>query len=221
MINLVDEFVVLDDVQYTRRDWRNRNRIKTPQGVAWITVPVKAKGRYLQRIDETLVSDPSWAQRHWRTLQMSYAHTAHYGTVSEQLRDLFVGRSDEHLSAINSRFTRRICDLLGIRTRITSSADYGSEGVASDRILELCRRVGATRYVSGPAAAAYLDVDAFNAAGVEVSYLDYGGYSEYPQPFPPFVHAVSIVDLLFSTGLQDAPRYMKSFDRDNNCLRAA
>lgn len=211
MINLVDEFIVLDDVQYTRRDWRNRNRVKTPQGSVWLTIPVRVKGRYLQRIDETEVSDARWAQRHWRTLETSYAHSEHFDESAERLADLFVGQEGELLTDVNARFTRRLCELLGITTTITRSTDYGSEGRRSDRILDLCQRAGATHYVSGPAAAAYLDADAFAEAGVRLSYLDYASYPEYPQPYPPFEHAVSVVDLLFSVGAAQAPSYMKSF----------
>src|ERR1700759_1995113 len=78
LINSVDEFVLYDDVQYTRRDWRNRNLIKTPQGLQWLTIPVSVKGKFTQKINETVVTDLSWPTRHWRTLIGNYSHAAHF-----------------------------------------------------------------------------------------------------------------------------------------------
>ena len=86
LINLVDEFILYDDRQYTRRDWRNRNRIKTPQGSQWLTIPVEVKGRYDQRIDETRISDPDWAEQHWKTLTHNYASAPHFDDYGERLR---------------------------------------------------------------------------------------------------------------------------------------
>src|SRR5207247_7567499 len=101
-------------------------------------------------------------------------------------------------------------DELGITTTITSSADYGMPGDGSERVLALCRASGAETYLSGPRARAYLDEAAFSAAGVEIAYMDYSGYPEYPQVHPPFDHYVSVLDLLFNVGT-DAPRYLKSW----------
>src|SRR4051812_8378856 len=89
LINAVDEFILYDDMQYTRRDWRNRNKIKTPQGPIWITIPLQVKGRYHQRIDEMLVSDPAWAANHWKTLAHNYAAAPCFGEVAEWLQPLY------------------------------------------------------------------------------------------------------------------------------------
>ena len=94
LINLVDEFILYDDRQYTRRDWRNRNRIKTAQGSQWLTIPVEVKGRYDQRIDETLISDPGWAEKHWKTLTHSYASAPHFDEYREAFEALYDGASD-------------------------------------------------------------------------------------------------------------------------------
>ena len=210
MVNLVDEFVVYDSVQYTRRDWRNRNRIKTPQGSRWLTIPVEAKGNYLQRIAETRVSDPHWARRHWRTVSHNYARAPFFDEHRVWLEELYLGCNDVLLSAINERFLRGICNLLGITTPIFRSPDAEPGGERTERLVQLCERASATEYVSGPAARSYLDEDRFARAGIAVTYLDYSGYPEYPQLFPPFEHEVSLLDLILNTG-PDAPRYMKSF----------
>ena len=203
-----DELILLDHVQYTRRDWRNRNRIKTRDGPRWLTIPVETKGRYTQRIDETRVSDPSWPERHWRTIEQSYARSERFAEHGGALERLFLETDEPLLSRVNHRFLTAICHLLGIRTTISWSTDYRPEGRRTDALLSLCRQAGATHYLSGPSARAYLDESRFDEAGVAVRWMDYSGYPQYPQPYPPFVHDVSIVDLLLNTGT-DAPRYLK------------
>ena len=211
LMNSVDEFILYDDAQYTRRDWRNRNRIKTPHGAQWMTIPVLVKGRYHQRINETVVSDGSWARDHWDRLSHSYGRAVHFRAYREVVREWYeaAGRQS-FLSQVNHTFLCGIFELLGIRARITWSMDYELADGRTERLVGLCKQARAGTYVSGPAARAYLDESLFAAEGIDVRYIDYGGYPEYPQPFPPFEHAVTVLDLLFSTG-PDAPRYMKSF----------
>jgi WbqC-like protein family len=211
LINLADEFVLLDDRQYTRRDWRNRNRIKSPQGTQWLTIPVRVKGRYTQRIDETVVDDPDWAKRHWATIQHSYARAPYFERYRSFLSDLYRDAGDPRLSAVNRHFIEALCEELGIFTKLSWSTDYEVEGDRADRILALCRATGADIYVSGPAARSYLDVASFARSGIEVRFIDYSGYREYPQLNGPFEHEVSVIDLLLSVG-PEARRFMKSFD---------
>jgi hypothetical protein len=207
LMNSVDEFIILDSVQYTRRDWRNRNRLKSPTGVRWLTIPVQVKGRYLQNIDETIVSDPNWAVKHWSTLLSWYRRAPSFERYSPLLERLYLGIHERHLSRINRRFLETLRDLLHISTPITSSEDYPCEQERSERLLAICHAAGAGRYVSGPSARAYLDEERFREEGVEVTWMSYDGYPEYEQLYPPFDHRVSVLDLLFSVG-EDAPRYM-------------
>jgi WbqC-like protein family len=207
LMNAVDEFILYDDVQYTRRDWRNRNRLKSPNGVCWLTIPVQVKGRYHQRIDETLVSDPAWAARHWSTLVAWYGHAPFFQRYRPVLEELYLRTTEQHLSQINRRFLDALREMLGISTRLSWSSDYPSTGDKTDRLLEICRGAGANRYLSGPSAQAYLDVDRFHNAGVDVKWMSYEGYPEYQQLHPPFDHYVSALDLLLSVG-DEAPNYM-------------
>jgi hypothetical protein len=208
LIARVDEFILYDDMQFTRRDWRNRNRIKTPQGSQWLTIPVESKGRYHQRIDETVISDPRWTDRHWKTIAHNYAGARCFADLREQLETLYRQATDRRLSAINRHFLEGIKDLLGIKTTLSWSTDYEVEGTKTHRLVALCQAAEATHYVSGPRARSYLDEGAFAAAGIGLSYFDYSDYPEYDQPHPPFDHAVTILDLILSTGPQ-APRYLK------------
>jgi hypothetical protein len=201
LIDQVDEFVLLDDAQYTRRDWRNRNRVKTPHGTQWLTIPVHVKGRYLQRIDETLVSDPAWAERHWKTLHHVYASAPCFDAVGGAIEEAYAGVADEpRLSVVNRGLLEAIFPLLGIDTTLSWSSDYPGDGQRTDRLLEICLAAGASEYVSGPAARAYLDESAFDAHAIAVSWMDYGNYPEYDQLYPPFEHTVSVLDVLFHLG---------------------
>ena len=211
LINLVDEFILYEDRQYTRRDWRNRNRIKTPQGSQWLTIPVEVKGRYEQRIDEAMISDPGWADSHWKTLVQNYSPAPFFDDYRERLEALYRAIDDPRLSAVNRAFLEELCAILTIETKLSSSTDYGVSGAKTPRLVSLCLAAGATAYLSGPSARAYIEENLFEEAGVELEYMDYSGYAEYPQLHGPFDHAVTVLDLLFNTG-PDATRFMKSFE---------
>jgi hypothetical protein len=210
LINSVDEFILYDDVQYTIRDWRNRNIIKTSSGPLWLTIPVQVKGKYLQKIKDTRISDPTWGRKHWASIMHSYSRARYFPMQKELFEELYLQADDELLSQINYRFIVAICRLLGIRTTISWSMDYKLIGDKTERLVHLCQQACATVYLSGPAAKAYLNEDSFRSEGIAVSYMDYSGYPEYGQLFPPFQSQVSIIDLIFNEG-SDATRYMKSF----------
>jgi hypothetical protein len=211
LINLVDLFVLFDDAQFTRRDWRNRNLIKTPSGLKWLTIPVETKGKFLQKISETRVSDADWSTRHWKTLVGHYSRAPHFADLRAGFETLYTGLDEPFLSRINHRFISEINRILGIRTPLRWSSEFDLTGAnPSERILGICRQAGAGLYLSGPAAKGYLDEELFRRAGVAVEWMDYDGYPEYRQLHGPFQHGVSVLDLLFCEG-PHAPRFMKSF----------
>jgi hypothetical protein len=208
LIRSVDEFILLDDVQYTRRDWRNRNQIKTPDGSMWLTIPVECKGKYTQKIRDTVVTDATWAAAHWKTIRNFYARARYFPEYRDRFEELYTGCSLRHLSEINHRFLAAMCQILDIRTKIRWSSDYELAEGKTDRLLHLCRQAGASVYLSGPAAKAYIDLDAFAQGGIEVRFADYSAYPEYRQLYPPFRHDVSIIDLVLNEG-PNATAYMK------------
>ncbi len=212
MINSVDEFVLFDDMQYTRRDWRNRNKIKTSQGVVWLTIPVSVKGKYLQKIGETTVSDPTWAEKHWRSLEVNYARAEYFPKYQSIFQNLYTLAGKEgYLSKVNFLFIKAACEILNIKTKISWSTDYETSEGKTQRLVSICKQAGAENYLSGPAAKSYLDETQFAREGIEIAYMDYNNYSEYKQLFPPFEHFVSILDLIFNVGPY-ATQYMKSFN---------
>ena len=207
LIRSVDEFVLYDDAQFTRRDWRNRNRIKTADGLKWLTVPVEMKGKYGQAIKDTRISDPSWGEKHWKSLVQAYSNAPCFSQCAARIEEVYQDASDEALSQINYRFLAAICGILGIDTKITWSMDYAATSRKSDRVLDICRQAGATEYLSGPSARAYLDESLFEEAGIDVIWMEYDGYPEYDQLHPPFEHHVTALDLIFHTGT-NAPDHM-------------
>nr|WP_205019774.1 WbqC family protein [Paraburkholderia azotifigens] len=208
MIGSVDEFILYDDMQYTRRDWRNRNQIKTAQGLLWLTVPVKVKGKYLQTIRETEIDDQRWRSDHWKALQQNYRRAPYFEQIAAALEPYYLDREFTHLSELNRALTEEICKLLDITTTLKWSWDYTLADGKTERLVDLCKQAGATTYISGPAARDYIEPELFEAAGIELRYCDYSGYAEYPQLWGEFQHSVSVLDLLFNCG-PDARQYMK------------
>jgi len=206
IIHDVDEFIFYDDVQYTKNDWRNRNRIKTPAGPKWLTIPV---GQRLNRlVSDVALPESDWAREHWHQLEAAYADTPHFETFRPVFEEIWLGTTWRSLSDLNQHLIRTIShQLLGLRTLFRDSRDFVLRGRKQDRLLELLKLVEADAYVSGPSARSYLDPERFAAARIELVWKDYSAYPEYPQMYPPFLHEVTVLDLLFHTGT-DAPRYI-------------
>ena len=206
LIHDADLFIFLDDVQYTKNDWRNRNRIKGPNGTHWITIPVG--GSTSQRVCDVMLPAGSWAKKHWHALSQSYGGCPHFATYASLLQEAITRPGHLTLSEFNQFLIRLIArEILGIPVHFLSSSELPVHGVGQDRVLALLAAVGATTYISGPAGKHYLDERRFSDAGIKLVWKDYSGYPEYPQPYPPFEHAVSIVDVLFAAG-PEAPKYI-------------
>lgn len=208
LIDSVDEFVLYDSVQFTRRDWRNRNRIKTPHGIKWLTIPVISKGKYNCSINEIRVADGNWARQHWATIQHVYAKSEFFSKYSGTFRDLYLNNDHEFLSQINHRFIAKISEILGITTRLSIHSDDADTLEKNKRLINICRDRKATEYVSGPSASTYLDNELFETAGLKLSYMDYSNYPEYNQLYGEFDHNVSVIDLIFNVGPK-APDFVK------------
>ena len=208
MIATVDELILYDDMQYTRRDWRNRNQIKTPQGVQFLTVPVQVKGKYDQKIKDTLIDVCDWAIVHWKTLAQNYLRAPHFDEVAIWLEPLYLTESYTHISQLNRRFIEAVCQYLEIKTVITNSWDYTLGEGKTERLADLCKQAGGTEYISGPSAKDYVDESIFTDMNIKLTWFDYAGYPEYPQLWGEFTHGVTILDLLFNCG-KDASRYMR------------
>lgn len=211
LINSVDDFVIYDDTQYTRRDWRNRNKIKTADGIKWLTIPVEVKGKYFQKINETIVLDRAWAKTHWRTISQSYSKAKFFQDYKNIFEDFYMNVQEDHLSLINCRLIQLVSSILGIKTKITWSSSYELIEGQTEKLLSICQQSGANVYLSGPLAKGYFDESLAEKMGIQVEWMDYSGYPEYQQLYPPFEHGVTILDLIFNEG-PNATTFMKSFE---------
>jgi hypothetical protein len=206
LIASVDEFIIYDDVQFTKNDWRNRNKIKSPRGLEWLSIPV---GQNIsRRICDVVLPATNWRQQHWNKLREAYKKCQYYNQVAAMLAPFYQSTQIETLTEFNRALIEAICSYLGITTKISYAWDYPSVAGKTERLVDLCRQAGASEYISGPSAKAYLDEPLFPASGINVRWFDYSGYPQYTQLFGNFEHGVSVVDLLFNCG-NESPKYMR------------
>jgi len=178
----------------------------------WLTIPVKTKGRYFQKIKDTVIFDPGWKHKHWKLIVRNYSKAKYFKTHKDFFEDLYLSTNDNFLSKVNHRFLIAICGILGINTKLSWSMDYHPIERRTERLVDLCRQTGATEYLTGPAAKSYLDESLFVAEGIRVLWMNYSGYPMYRQLYnPPFIHEVSIIDLIMNEGPEGAKRFMLSY----------
>jgi len=198
LINRVDDFVIYDEVQFTKNSWRNRNKIIASSNLVWLTVPVVHD--FGQRISDVKIVNSSWGAKHWKTISQAYSKSSAFPKYAKTFEDLYVSIQDEsYLSVINRKFIDRVCGLLNINTRLCSSVDIPRKSnERNERILEICLSKNADIYLSSPVAKIYLDVALFEKNGIQVEWMDYSSYEQYHQNSKEFVHEVSILDLIFN-----------------------
>jgi WbqC-like protein family len=207
VIERCQAFVFLDSVQFTRRDWRTRNAIKTSTGRLWLSVPVKQKGNSRASIDAIEIADPDWNRRHLRSIEVAYSRASAYDAVFPALVEMFHAvEAISSLSALNQHLTRAICGLLEIKTPLFRDIDLLPRARLeamnpTERLVNLTKAADGSEYLSGPSARNYLDEGAFRAAGLTVAWMDYSAcIIPYPQLWNGFEPAVSIVDPLLNLG---------------------
>lgn len=201
-IQKADVFVFYDDVQYDRGGWRNRNRVKTPNGPVWLTVPVDKKGSVETGAPINTIRinwNRPWTKSHWTTIRQAYQKAPFFETYREVLEDIY-GRRPELLADFTIETTIEIAGILGLADkRFLRSSQLTAAGVKTDRLVSILQQVGATHYISGPSARAYLEEEKLAAAGISLEYIQYD-YQPYRQLYPPFEPQMSILDLLMMTG---------------------
>jgi hypothetical protein len=200
LIGRCDEYVVLDGAQYVKRHWHNRNRIMTPSGPIWLTIPVATKSRFEQPIDEVGFAEP-WADKHWRSIELAYRKSPFFAKEAPALKATYEAAERlDRLTDVNMLFLNVLMARLDISTSMVRDSEFSPQGARTERLLDICIKAGATKYLSGPSAREYFDESSFAAVGISVDWMSYGPYETYPQRGPTFDHAVSVIDLLFATG---------------------
>lgn len=199
LIASVDEFIIYDEVQFTRRDWRNRNRIKTPNGTSWLTIPVETKGGYFQSIQNTRISQNNWREKHLASLAHNYRRAPYYNELKNFTETVY-SQDSNNLSEVNIHIIKEICGFFEIKTKINLSSNYELSGDKSEKLASICEQSGADVYISGPNAKNYLDYQVFKKRKIKVDWFNYENYPVYQQLWGDFEHSVTILDLLYNCG---------------------
>ena len=200
--------VVYDDMQYTKRDWRNRNKIITPNGPNWLSIPVKVSGKFNQKINETEVSDINWGEEHWNLIQINYKNSPYFKEYGEHFKELYLNSKLDKLTDINIMFLKRCMDLLDIKIDVIDSREFELVGDKTEKLVNVCKDLNAVEYFTGPAAKNYMDESLFEKENIKVSYYDLTNFPEYKQQWDGFEHGVSILDMFFNLG----PNTIKYFN---------
>lgn len=207
LIAAVDEFILYDDMQFTKNDWRNRNKIKTPKGLEWLSIPVGSD--ISRKIREVALPENDWQAKHLKSLDINYGRAPYFDEIMGLIKPIYNNGNIKTLSAFNRALIECVCGYLNIKTKISYSWDYALGEGKSERLVNLCQQANAQLYVSGPAAKDYLDTQLFEQSSIKVEWFDYAGYQEYPQLWGAFEHGVTVLDMLFNCG-SSARNYMKN-----------
>ena len=216
LLNSCNEYIILDDVQFTRRDWRNRNIIRVSNEKKWLTIPLENKGQYKKaRILEMKISDPDWSTKHYKLISSAYKAADFWPETAQVLVTLYKKTSCFiKLTDINRLFLEEMCRLLKINCKISISTDYYSlqeldRFNPSERLSSLARASGSSIYLSGPAAKSYLDLQIFKQVNIKVKYANYERISGQAAKTNDYFNTHSIVDTLANFGLQQTNEILR------------
>jgi hypothetical protein len=204
IIHSADVFIFHDNLQYTKQDWRNRNYIKSIHGGRLLlTVPIQ-KHSSQALIQEVSVCDDGCNKRHLGAIEAHYSKSKYFTEIQSLLKDFYTHKTWASLSEMNQFMIRRICDYLGIKTKFLNAGDLHVTGVKTERLIRLLKEVGASSYISGPSGRQYIDERLFEKEKITLIYKNYSDYPEYLQSSKPFIHEVSIIDVLMNRGQDSA-----------------
>jgi len=198
-IRQADTFVILDNVQFRKNYFQNRNRIRTQQGWTWLTVPVLAKGKLGQLIQDTQINNAvNWQSKVWKSIFYAYNKAPFFDQHSSFLKQVY-DKPWTHLADLNEEIIRYISHGLGIQVKIIRASTLSSTGKGTDLLLEICHKLEADTYLSGISGKDYLEETKFAEQGIKVIYQEFY-HPIYKQLYEPFIPGMSIIDLLFNHG---------------------
>lgn len=199
IIHDVDLFIFYDEVQYTKNDWRNRNRILTKTGAQWITVPT---GDNIHRsILDVEIKNSLWQKKHWNSIVGSYSRAPYFKKYKEFFEYVYLEKKWTKLYELNRYIIINIAsEFLDMSTKFEDSRNFQTEGKKDEKLLSLLKQVKTDIYISGPSASEYMNIDNYKKNDIEIKWKKYHDYPKYRQRYEPFTHYVSIIDLLFNVG---------------------
>ncbi len=201
IIKNVDEFIFLDDVQYTKRDWRNRNFINSEKGKMMLSIPVKTKNKYLQKINDTECASNEWKNDHLNKIRISYKNYPYFDQIFEILNKSYFKTNSTNLLINIYNILFELMNFLNIKTIISFSKDMPSDKKKLDRIIEICKYKKANIYLSGPSASNYIDINEMKLNKVSLEYMNYENYIyDVKNKKHKFIEKLSIIDLLMNYG---------------------
>lgn len=206
MMNKVDTFVFFEDVDFTKRDWRIRNKIKTPEGEIWLTIPVKKASRGIKIYEIQISQEENWQEKHYKTITQYYKKAKYFEEYKWLLDKIYLEKKWKNLSEFNIFSNILIAKELGIKTEFINSKDLKTSGTKDDKLIEICEKLEGNYYLSGPAAKDYIDNEKFKNKNINLAYIKYE-YPEYKQLYGEFNHYLSIFDVLFNCG-KDTQNYI-------------
>jgi hypothetical protein len=209
LINDADVFVYYDETQYTKNDWRNRNKIYAVNAEQWLSIPI-AKGAVKLKISEVQIKDASWQKLHYKSIYHAYKKAPFFSQIESLINEVYLEKKWLSLIELDRYLIEKISAMIGIKTRFVDSKNFDLSGEKVERLINILIQLGATQYISGPAAKDYLTGSEylFEKNGIELIYKDYSAYPQYKQMREPFVHSVSILDLLVNVGLDEVGDYI-------------
>ncbi len=201
LIDRVDIFIFYDDVQYTVKDWRSRNRIRTTHGDIWLTVPVKTKGLGEQLIcDAEIDMSSNWQRKHYKALKINYQKAMYFKEYEYLLEEIYLRNSWAKISDLNIYSTQLLAKALGIEVEWHKSSDLEQSGNKDgEKVVKICKMLGCDYFINGPTAKAFMNEELFRENGIVLDYMEYG-YPEYRQLHQPFTHQVTVLDTIFNCG---------------------
>ena len=211
IINYVDNFVVFDDVQYNKRSWQNRNKILIQDNLKWLTIPVKVKDKFSQKINEVEILDNNWNFNHIESIKRNYSNCTNYKFLEILENQYNKTRYYKYLYEINYDFIKFICKYINIETILFSSSklDYLKSQNNSMRLINICKKLKSNIYVTTETANNYIDSELFKKNGINIEYYEYKPYKKYNQNTKQFIDKISIIDLLLMT--IDCSKYLNTF----------
>jgi len=196
-----DLFVLLDNTQFRKNYFQNRNRIRTANGWTWLTVPILSKDRTTQQINEVEINnltDVKWQKKHWKTIEQNYGKAPYFNEYKDIFSKFYLKKWTK-LADININFIYTIKEILSIKTEIVIGSSLSVVGERSDLLLDICKKVGATTYLSGRFGKDYLEVSKFSQENIKVIFQEFN-HPVYNQVFNPFIPEMSIIDVIFNEG---------------------
>jgi len=211
-LSLADTFVMMDNTQYDKK-FTNRNKIKIPDGWSWLTVPINKEHKFLPNKLVEINNKENWKEMHWKKITRSYTNSKFFKKNYKSFFEEVYNKEWKFLFELNSELLRQIIDWLGLKIQIIKESELNINGNSTERLVNVCKELGAETYVSGVGGKEYMNEKLFQKNNIKIEYQKFQ-CPTYTQIFGgDFIPDLSIIDLLFNNG----PKSLSILTEDTNC----